>query len=137
MTVWSLATSRDGAIDVSLYLTKWQAYEGLLADMFPDEDWSRYPVTDAEAMHTRLHNLTHTPETEENAQDIAESFFEAGIELEIDWEITKHDHPWTFPADTEEAAARASVRDQQEYESKVRAAVLPDLEWITKGITHD
>ncbi len=94
MIVYSLATQsmNECELDVSLYLTEWQAYEALADVLMPwDED---DPVNEAEAkrfeaLKARLHNEGATPE-------IVALFGPALKEMELTASVTRHDHPWIF-----------------------------------------
>lgn len=94
MIVYSLATqSMDtGKIDVTLYLTDWQAYEALANDLMPWDEDSPESIAKAarlEGLKARLHKEGVTAE-------IAASFRAALKEADMVGLVTKHDHPWTF-----------------------------------------
>ena len=95
MIVYSLATQsiNPGAFDVTLYLTKWQAYEALAGFLMPWDEDDPAAVAEAarfEALNARLHA--------EGATREIVGLFEAALEeMELDASVAEHDHPWTFP----------------------------------------
>ena len=90
MKVWSLTTQYDAdpMMYVSLYLTEWQAYQGLAEDVL-ELDMDNDPLV-LELRKKRLQLLYESQDFDREEWD------EEVKEFGIKWDVQEHNHPWVF-----------------------------------------